>query len=66
MTISTRIKKFRVCHGLTHNQRSSKLNMNQAYFSHYERDAAILPSEVLTEGDIRLIRAIIKDMCGGF
>jgi len=47
MTIGARIKELRNRQGLTQDQMVKKLNMNRANFSHYERDTAVPPSEVL-------------------
>ena len=47
MTIGARIKELRNRRGLTQDQIAEKLNMNRANFSHYERDTAVPPSEVL-------------------
>ena len=47
MTIGIRIKELRNRRGLTQDQIAAKLNMNRANFSHYERDTAIPPSEML-------------------
>jgi len=47
MTIGARIKELRKRQGLTQDQMVEKLNMNRANFSHYERDTAVPPSEVL-------------------
>lgn len=47
MTIGARIKELRIRRGLTQDQIAAKLNMNRANFSHYERDTAVPPSEML-------------------
>lgn len=47
MTIGARIKELRLRRGLTQDQIAEKLNMNRANFSHYERDTAVPPSEML-------------------
>lgn len=47
MTVGARIKELRIRRGLTQDQIAAKLNMNRANFSHYERDTASPPSEML-------------------
>ena len=47
MTIGSRIRELRLRRGLTQDQIAAELNMNRANFSHYERDAAVPPSDIL-------------------
>jgi transcriptional regulator with XRE-family HTH domain len=69
VTIGARIKELRIRRGLTQDQISAKLNMNRANFSHYERDTAVPPSEMLgkiadilnTSTDYLLGRDLVDD-----
>ena len=69
MSIGTRIRDLRAIRGLTQDQIAEKLNMNRANFSHYERDTAVPPSEVLgkiadilnTSTDYLLGRDLVND-----
>ncbi len=48
-SIGTRIKELRNRRCLTQDQIAEKLNMNRANFSHYERDTATPPGDVLSK-----------------
>ena len=69
MSIGARIRELRAMRGLTQDQIAEKLNMNRANFSHYERDTAVPPSEVLgkiadilnTSTDYLLGRDLVND-----